>query len=158
MPSNGGAVHRLTLSLLAALLIAASPPSQKVKPPGPPPDPTLHIFRETNDGGIQQVLADDYVSQSGVVSIQAKLRKQASAYEHGNYPDPDGKTTAVIKLRAGASHIGVTYANAKRGGTIRFKTSDPELVSALHDWMAATVRYNQKIHPDGGPGSGEPGN
>jgi hypothetical protein len=151
-------VLRVTLSLLAALLIAASPPPQHIKPPGPAPDPTLHVYRETTDGGIQQVLADDYVSHSGVVSIQTKLRKQASAYEHGNYPDPDGKTAAVGKLRAGASHIGVTYSNVKRGGMIRFKTSDPELVSALHDWMAATVRYNQKIHPDGGPGSGEPGN
>ena len=142
--------------LLAALLAAAAPAlaqQHASKPPGPPPDPTLHVYRETNDGGVQQVVADDVVSHSGVVKIQDSLQRQATSYAHGNYPDPDGKTPAAAKLRAGASHIDVTFTKLQRGGMIRFRTHDPALVTALHDWMAATVRYNQKIHPDGGPGS-----
>jgi hypothetical protein len=144
------AIIPLVLALSATALAA-----DRVPAPGPRPDPTLHVYRETFDGGVIQVLADGYVPMRGVVAIRARLRKEAAAFVRGDYPDPDGRTSATARLRSEAQRIAVSYSELRRGGQIRLRTKDPAAVAALHEWMAATVRSSQRLHPGGGPGIGE---
>ena len=117
-----------------------------------PPDPFLHMFRELFDGGVQEVVADSMVSHPKIVILQRSLRKKAGEYAKGDYADPDRRSSAAQKLRSQASRIAITYADLPRGGSITFRTQDPTLVRALHEWMAETVRYEQRVHHDGGPG------
>jgi hypothetical protein len=147
-------VKRL-VSPFALLLLVCAPYGvlADTASPGPPPDPTLHLFRESPDGGIVAVSGDHGVSREFIAHIRSRLHKDAIAYAMGDYPNPDGHTASVAKLRAGAGRIRVTYSDVPRGGEIILRTSDTRLVDALHDWMAATVRLNQKLHRDGGPGN-----
>jgi len=120
--------------------------------PGPPPDPTLHLFRESLDGGMVVVTGDHGVTAEFIQHIRTQLHRDAIAYAMGDYPNP-GHASAVAQLRAGAGRIRVTYSDVPRGGRILLKTNDTRLVDALHSWMAATVQANQKLHHDGGPGT-----
>jgi hypothetical protein len=133
----------------ASAVLAAQPSAARL-------DPFLHLYREYPDGGAAVVLAHN--ATAGLVrSVRSGLRKEASRYARGEYPDPagNGKTPAVAKLRAGAARIGVSYGDIKGGGAIRFTTKDPSLVNALYAWFAATVAANRKKSPAGGPGFGD---
>lgn len=143
--------HSLVLS--AAIAFACIAAAIAANQP-PPPDPTLHLYRENIDGGVQVIVAH-HVAESLVQRIRTELRREASRYARGAYPDPAGagKTPAVAQLNAGAARVRVTYADIKDGGTIAFATKDPSLVSALHAWFAATVAENRKKTPSGGPGA-----
>ena len=43
------------------------------------------------------------------------------------------------QLRAGASRMSVSYLQTMTGASIRYKTSDPQLIAAVHTWFAAQV-------------------
>lgn len=145
------AARSLVLSLGIAVACSAAGLAANA---APPPDPTLHLYRENLDGGAQVVVAH-HVAESLVRRIRTELRNEASRYARGAYPDPAGagKTPAVARLHAGAARVSVTYADIKDGGTITFVTKDPSLVSAIHAWFAATVAENRKKTPLGGPGA-----
>jgi hypothetical protein len=133
--------------LAAAILLCDKTP--KWMPP--PIEHTLHMFRESPDGGVQDVFADDGVSSDKVAALRDELRREAIEYAHGGYADPDG-TANVGMLRSAYARIHVTFTKLDHGGEIRFRTSDPALVNALHGWMSAVVRADRKLHPAGGPG------
>ena len=40
-------------------------------------------------------------------------------------------------LEEGYDRIDISYDRQTEGATIRYATSDPELVTALHEWFAA---------------------
>jgi hypothetical protein len=44
------------------------------------------------------------------------------------------------QLRAGASRIAISYLQTPNGASIRYKTSDPQLIAAVHEWFAAQVK------------------
>ena len=102
------------------------------------------------------MIANSLERPAFVSKLRERLRAQASELRRGDYPDPigSGKTPSIATLRARASHMTIAYADIPRGGEIRFVSKDAALIAALHDWMAATVRVNQKEHPGGGPGEG----
>jgi hypothetical protein len=143
------------LFLSFALALSSATAAIAAKPPAPT-DRSLHVYRESMDGGDEIVVAH-HVAEGLVRAIRSGLRKEASRYARGEYPDPagNGKTPAVTQLRAGAARISVSYVEIKDGGAIRFVCKDPSLVSALHAWFAATVTENRKRHPTGGPGFGD---
>ena len=120
-----------------------------------PPDPTLHVFRESMDGGVQQVVANSDASDAFLVRMRRQLRDEIPGLERGEFPDPAGagKTPAVATLRSAAGHLVVTYEDIPRGGQLRYRSHDAKVISALHQWMAATVQAERKRHP-GGPGEG----
>jgi hypothetical protein len=120
-----------------------------------PPDPTLHVFRESMDGGVQQVVANSGASSALVGRMRRALHDEIPALERGEFPDPvgPGKTPAVAMLRSAAGHLEVTYQDIPRGGQLRYRSRDAKVISALHEWMAATVQAERKLHP-GGPGEG----
>jgi hypothetical protein len=45
----------------------------------------------------------------------------------------------LAQLRAGVNRLTVSYAQAANGASIRYTTSDPHLVAAVHEWFAAQV-------------------
>jgi hypothetical protein len=103
---------------------------------------TMHIFEPTPDGGLQTVMVHDGDPQQ-IALVRSHLRKEANAFARGDFSDPakiHGMTMPGLpQLRAGASRMVISYLQTTNGASIRYKTSDPQLVAAVHEWFAAQV-------------------
>jgi hypothetical protein len=104
---------------------------------------TMHIFKMTESGGIQQVVAKDPGDSEQVALIRRHLRHEAKMFQAGNYSDPaklhGADMPGLKELQGGASHIKVTYANLPSGAQITFETSDLRLLTAVHRWFGAQL-------------------
>jgi ABC-type lipoprotein release transport system permease subunit len=104
---------------------------------------TVHIFKMTESGGVQRVIAKDPGATDQIELIQQHLRHEAKMFQQGNYSDPaklHGTEMPGLKdLEAGASHIKVSYAAVPSGAEIRFETTDLHLLTALHRWFGAQL-------------------
>lgn len=104
---------------------------------------TVHIFKMTETGGIQRVVAKDPAAVDQIVLIQQHLRHEVMNFQRGNYSDPamlHGATMPGLKeLQNGASHIKVNYASLPSGAEITFETADLHLLTALHRWFGAQL-------------------
>lgn len=102
----------------------------------------MHIFEPTRDGGVQTVMVHDGNPRQ-IALVRSHLRKEAVAFAHGDFSDPakihGTNMPGLAQLSAGASRIDITYLQTTNGASIRYKTSDPQLIAALHTWFAAQV-------------------
>lgn len=126
--------------MIAVLLAAAL--AQEAPAPGPAAGmPELSALSSTDrrrvtrrftpapDGGTFEVLLD---SPARVAVARKRLRADTARFAGGRFRHP--------VLSAGAKRIDVAYADTEQGGRIRFITSDPALVQALHAWLAGLAR------------------
>lgn len=104
---------------------------------------TMHVFTPMQSGGVQSVISHDGDPQQ-LALIRSHLRKEATAFAHGDFDDPasihGNAMPGLAQLRAGARRIAVVYASTANGAQITYKTSDPTLIAAIHEWFAAQVR------------------
>lgn len=104
---------------------------------------TVHIFRMTESGGVQRVMAKDPGAADQIALIRKHLRHEAESFRRGDYSDPamlHGSDMPGLKeLRIGASHIKVSYAALPAGAEITFETADLHLLTAVHRWFGAQL-------------------
>jgi hypothetical protein len=104
---------------------------------------TIHIFKMTEFGGVQRVIAKDPGATDQIGLIQKHLQHEAQRFQQGNYSDPaklHGADMPGLKdLQAGASHIKITYKTLPSGAEITFETSGLHLLTALHRWFGAQL-------------------
>jgi hypothetical protein len=104
---------------------------------------TVHIFKMTELGGIQRVVAKDPEAADQIALIRQHLQHEAESFRRGDYSDPEmlhGSDMPGLKdLQIGASHIKVLYASLPAGAEITFETSDLHLLTALHRWFGAQL-------------------
>ena len=104
---------------------------------------TVHIFKMTESGGVQRVIARDPGAKDQIALIQQHLQHEAERFQHGDYSDPatlHGADMPGLKdLQAGASRIKVSYAALPSGAEITFETTDLHLLTALHRWFGAQL-------------------
>jgi hypothetical protein len=104
---------------------------------------TVHIFRMTEQGGIQRVVIRDPAAKEQVVLIQQHLKLEAERFQTGDFSDPGklhGKDMPGLKdLQAGASMIKVSYAALSDGAEMTFSTEDRHLLTAIHRWFGAQL-------------------
>jgi hypothetical protein len=104
---------------------------------------TVHIFKMTETGGVQKVIAKDPHAADQITLIQKHLQYEAEKFQQGDYSDPatlHGADMPGLKdLQAGASRIRVSYATLPSGAAITFKTADLHLLTALHRWFGAQL-------------------
>ncbi|GGO80942.1 hypothetical protein GCM10011348_18800 [Marinobacterium nitratireducens] len=104
---------------------------------------TLHIFKMTQSGGVQRVIAKDADAQDQIALIQQHLRHEAQRFQHGDYSDPatlhGADMPGLRALQAGSSDIKVSYAALPAGAEITFETSDLHLITAIHRWFGAQL-------------------
>ncbi len=102
---------------------------------------TTHRFDPTPDGGIQRVVADDPTDQLQVGLVQEHLREEAEAFARGEFGDPaqihGADMPGLETLEEGSDRIDISYQRRADGASITYATSEPELVTALHEWFAA---------------------
>jgi hypothetical protein len=103
---------------------------------------TMHMFASTTSGGKQTVIVKDG-NPKQIILVRAHLRKEAAAFARGDFSDPGaihGKTMpGIAAMHAGYKHLAVTYGEIPSGATITYASSDPTLVSAIHQYFAAQV-------------------
>lgn len=105
---------------------------------------TVHIFRMTEDGGIQQVvLRGDGADPQQVRMIQHHLAMEAADFQQGNFADPahlhGSGMPGLRELEEGASRMQITYRPLPNGGEIRFHARDIKMVTAVHRWFGAQL-------------------
>jgi hypothetical protein len=106
-------------------------------------DQTTHKFTPTRDGLMQQVTTDWPGDTQQTALVRAHLADEVRRFQASDYADParihGSDMPGLAELSAGANRIEITYADVTDGAAIRFRTSDPALVQALHAWAAAQV-------------------
>ena len=104
---------------------------------------TVHIFKMTESGGVQRVIAKDPGATDQIVLIQRHLRYEAVKFQDGDYSDPaklHGADMPGLKdIQAGASRIKISYSALPSGAEITFETTDLRLITALHRWFGAQL-------------------
>lgn len=104
---------------------------------------TTHVFRNTDDGGTQQVVAKSAIDSEQVSLVRQHLRKEAARFKAGNFSDPMAihgmKMPGLDVLRDGAGRVRVTYTTVPHGAQITYTSTEPELVDALHQWFDAQL-------------------
>jgi hypothetical protein len=106
-------------------------------------DATTHVFRATDDGGVQSVVADDPGDAAQVELIRAHLREEQSKFAQGDFDDPAAihghDMAGVAELAAGYEDITVSYAELPDGAQLTYTTDRPDLVDAVHAWFDRQV-------------------
>lgn len=104
---------------------------------------TVHVFKMTEQGGIERVTIRDPGSDKEVPLIQQHLRQEAELFQKGDYSDPaklhGADMPGLKELHERASKIKVTYAALVNGAEITFETSDLHLLTAIHRWFGAQL-------------------
>jgi len=104
---------------------------------------TTHVFAPDVDGGIQTVVADDPTDDRQVDLVRDHLRAEATSFRRGDFGDPaevhGHDMPGLDVLDRSAPRLDVTYHDIPAGGEIRYRSDDPTVVRALHDWFAAQV-------------------
>jgi len=104
---------------------------------------TVHIFKMTEFGGIQQVIVKDPGSIDQIAFIQRHLQHEAERFQFGDYSDPaklhGAQMPGLKELQAGASDIKISYTTLPNGAELTFETTDLHLLTAIHRWFGAQL-------------------
>jgi hypothetical protein len=104
---------------------------------------TLHLFKMTEQGGIESVIIKDPGATDQLAMIREHLRHEAMEFQKGHYSDPatlhGSDMPGLSELQKGAPHIKVTYAALPNGAAITFQTGNTELLTAIHRWFGAQL-------------------
>ncbi len=104
---------------------------------------TVHIFKMTESGGVQRVVAKDPGAADQIALIRMHLQHEAESFRRGDYSDPamlhGADMPGLKELKIGASHIKVSYTPVPAGAEITFETTDLHLLTALHRWFGAQL-------------------
>lgn len=104
---------------------------------------TTHVFEPTETGGIQTVLADDPTDAEQVALVRGHLADEAERFQRGDFGDPamihGMEMPGLGVLESSVGSLTVSYREVPAGGAVTFRSSDPQVVQALHDWFAAQL-------------------
>jgi hypothetical protein len=104
---------------------------------------TTHIFEPRDYGGVQTVIADDPADRDQIRLVRQHLKAEADAFARGDFSDPANihgdEMPGLRKLEENYAAIEVTFELTAGGARITYRSTDPEVVEALHDWFEAQV-------------------
>jgi hypothetical protein len=85
----------------------------------------------------------DSANAQQITLIQSHLQHEAGKFQRGDFSDParihGDEMPGLTELKSGFAQIEIRYTALPNGGEIRYTTTDPALVSALHHWFMAQV-------------------
>jgi len=104
---------------------------------------TTHIFEKRDDGGLQQVTADDPGDGEQIALIRSHLTEEAVRFQSGDFHDPamiHGEDMAGLhELVLGYELVEIEYSELPDGAQILYTTEDAKLVTAIHAWFDAQL-------------------
>ncbi len=104
---------------------------------------TTHIFTKTAYGGIQRVVTRHPDARQAAL-IRGHLAEIARRFSAGDFGAPeqihghDMPGLAVLRA-AQPGELKIDYRDVRDGGEIVYRSAQPRLVAALHDWFDAQV-------------------
>jgi hypothetical protein len=108
---------------------------------------STHHFILAKDGGVISVEANDANDTAGRNQIRMHLSHVARMFADGNFDIPmfvhDQVPPGVPVMRAKKSQIQYKFEETKQGGQIVMTSSDPEALSALHDFLTFQIREHK---------------
>jgi hypothetical protein len=122
---------------------------------------TTHVFTKTAEGGIQQVVAKKPADAAQVQWVRLHLQDIRERFLKGDFSGPahihgqDMPGLADLKA-AKPGQIAITYKDIEGGAELAFKTSDPALIAALHQWFDAQLSDHGKDAMEGDAHHGWP--
>jgi len=106
-------------------------------------DKTLHVFKLTKDGGLQQVRAKDPEDMEQIRLIQQHLTEEAERFARGDFSDPaalHGEDMPGLQvLERSGRDLTVSYRDLPDGAEITYKSTDPKILEGIHQWFAAQL-------------------
>jgi hypothetical protein len=112
---------------------------------------TTHHFRLQRDGGTIEVVAKDRDDKLTISQVRGHLKRIDDAFANGDFTlpslvhDTEVPGTAVMKERR--SSIVYSFEVLPDGAKVVIRTSDPQALAALHDFL----RYQIREHKTGDP-------
>jgi hypothetical protein len=105
---------------------------------------TTHVFTPTPDGGTQRVVAKDGADAAQVKLVRAHLQDIRTQFLKGDFSGPSHihgqEMPGLATLQAAKpGQIAIGYEDVPGGAELRYQSSDPALVKALHTWFDAQL-------------------
>ena len=99
-------------------------------------------FIPTADGGIEDaVVVAPAASTVAVKQLRAETRRRAQAFARGQFVDPTNPHGDLVpglrEMRGQWNRVHVSCHDLPAGSRIKYTTSDPVMVEALHQWFVA---------------------
>jgi hypothetical protein len=110
---------------------------------------TTHIFAKSESGGTQQVVAKAATDEVQINLVRQHLHDIQAQFLKGDFSGPThihGQAMpglAELKV-AKPGQIAIEYRDIKGGAELTYKTSDANLVAALHRWFDAQLSDHGK--------------
>jgi hypothetical protein len=106
-------------------------------------DATTHVFRPTEYGGVQTVVADDPTDGEQIALVRFHLQEEVARFRVGDFGDPEtihgDEMPGLAVLEANFAALETTYRERADGAEVTYRSSDPAVVTALHDWFDAQL-------------------
>jgi hypothetical protein len=105
---------------------------------------TTHIFTRLQDGGTQRVIAKDSSDAAQIKLVRAHLHDIQRQFQKGDFSGPSHihgtDMPGLAQLHAARpGQISIDYRDVKGGAELTYRTRDPKLVGALHQWFDAQL-------------------
>jgi len=108
---------------------------------------TTHHFILAKDGGVISVEANDSKDTASRDQIRMHLGHIAKMFGEGNFDIPmfvhDQVPPGVPVMKSKKDQIQYRFEESKLGGRVVITSSDPEAVSAAHDFLSFQIREHK---------------
>lgn len=110
---------------------------------------TTHIFTQDAEGGVQRVVAKRSSETAQVELVRQHLKDIREQFLRGDFSGPshihgtDMPGLAALQA-ARPGQIDISYREVPDGAELIYRTREPALVSALHQWFDAQVSDHGK--------------
>jgi len=105
---------------------------------------TTHIFTKSADGGVQRVVAKNAADAGQVKLVREHLHEIQMQFLKGDFSGPThvhgAQMPGLAKLKAATpGEIAVACQDVDAGAELVYRTTNPQLVEALHEWFDAQL-------------------
>jgi hypothetical protein len=110
---------------------------------GFPHDKTTHHFRLYSDGGAIEVTVNDTKDSQNMHAIRSHLTHIVTMFSNGEFSIPmfvhDQVPPGVPVMKEKRTEISYTFEEFPAGGAVRIKTTDPDALKAIHDFLGFQI-------------------
>jgi hypothetical protein len=105
---------------------------------------TTHVFTKTAEGGTQRVVAKNAADAKQVKLVREHLQDIRSQFLKGDFSGPShihgADMPGLAELQSSnPGQVSVDYKEVRAGAELTYRTADPKLVVALHQWFDAQL-------------------
>ena len=106
---------------------------------GFPHDKTTHHFHLSADGGAIEITVNDSKDAENLRAIRLHLAHIATQFSNGDFAIPmfvhDQVPPGVPAMKEQRATISYRFEELPTGGRVRIKTTNPEALKAIHDFL-----------------------